>query len=290
MNSNNKNYILIGSSPTKLGVLDLIIGSLNRNECYAYEMHTFDDVCSGRFFFRVEFYYVGNGEFAEEQLRNQFSDKADAFEIQWELSDLACPNKVVILVSRYDHCLQDLLHRCSTGSLNIDIVAIISNHPDLKRLTDWYDIPYYHLPVTAETKTQQEAQMWHIIQETNADLVVLARYMQVLSEAMCKKLNGRAINIHHSLLPGFKGAKPYHQAFDKGVKLVGATAHYVSEDLDEGPIISQGVEPVDHTYTPEGLVEKGRDTERLVLARAIKLHVEKRCFLNGNKTIVFPGH
>ncbi|WP_404361773.1 formyltetrahydrofolate deformylase [Marinobacter sp.] len=290
MNTNTTTYILTGSSPTKLGVLDLIIGSLYRHECYAYEMHTFDDADTGRFFFRVEFNHVGKGVFPEEDLRNQFADKAEAFEVKWDLRDLAVPEKVVILVSRYDHCLQDLLHRYSTDALHIQIPAIISNHPDLKKLADWYNIPYYHLPVTAETKPQQEARMWEIIQEAEADLVVLARYMQVLSEDMCHKLHGRAINIHHSLLPGFSGAKPYHQAYDKGVKLVGATAHYVSEVLDEGPIITQGVEQVDHTYTPERLVAKGRDTERLMLAKAIKLHVEKRCFLNGNKTVVFPGH
>ncbi|UTW04075.1 formyltetrahydrofolate deformylase [uncultured Amphritea sp.] len=290
MTTNTPTYILTGSSQTKLGVLDLIISSLYRNDCYAYEMHTFDDADTDRFFFRVEFNYRGDGEFSEENLRNQLADRAEAFEVEWELRDLAVPAKVVLLVSKYDHCLQDLLHRHSTGALNIEIPAIISNHPDLKKQADWYNIPYYHLPVTAETKEQQEAQMWEIIQESGADLVVLARYMQVLSEDMCKKLHGRAINIHHSLLPGFKGAKPYHQAYEKGVKLVGATAHYVSEHLDEGPIITQGVEPVDHTYTPERLVAKGRDTERVTLAKAIKLHVEHRCFLNGNKTVVFPGH
>lgn len=290
MNPYNNNYVLTGSSLTKLGVLDLITNSLYRYECYAYEMHTFNDADTGRFFFRVEFSFVGEGEFSEEALRKQFSDRAEAFEIRWDLSDLATPEKVVILVSQYDHCIQDIFHRSSTGALNIDVVAVISNHSDLKRLADWYEVPYYHLPLTAETKAQQEAHMWEIIQHYQADLVLLARYMQILSEEMCRNLHGRAINIHHSLLPGFKGAKPYHQAYEKGVKLVGATAHYVSEDLDEGPIISQGVEPVDHTYTPDLLVAKGRDTERLVLARAIKLHVEKRCFLNGNKTVVFPGH
>lgn len=287
----NKNtYVLTGSSLTKLGVLDLIINSLYRYECYAYEMHTFNDVDTGRFFFRVEFNFIGNGEFAEEELRKQFSDKAETFEIRWDLSDLETPEKVVILVSQYDHCLQDILHRSSTGALNIEIPAIISNHPDAKRLADWYEIPFYHLPITPETKAQQEARVWEVILQTEANLVLLARYMQILSEDMCQKLHGRAINIHHSLLPGFKGAKPYHQAYEKGVKLVGATAHYISEVLDEGPIISQGVEPVDHTYTPDLLVAKGRDTERLVMARAIKLHIEKRCFLNGNKTVVFPGH
>lgn len=290
MKTNSTTYTLTGSCPTRLGVLDLIIGTLYRNECYAYEMHSFDDTDIGWFFFRVEFYHVGNGVFSEEDLRNQFADRAEPYEINWELRDMSNPEKVVILVSRFDHCLQDLLHRYSTGALNVEIPAIISNHPDLKRLADWYDIPYYHLPVTPDIKAQQELRMLEIIRETEADLVVLARYMQVLSEDLCKQLHGRAINIHHSLLPGFKGAKPYHQAYEKGVKLVGATAHYVSEDLDEGPIIFQGVEQVDHTYTPDLLVAKGRDTERLVLARAIKLHIEKRCFLNGNKTVVFPGH
>ena len=290
MNTNTNAYILTGSSPTKLGVLDLITNSLYRSECYIYEMHTFDAADTEQFFFRMEFNYIGTSEFSEDSLRHQLTDRASAFEVEWELRNLLTPEKVVILVSKYDHCLQDLLHRYSTGALNIEVPAIISNHPDLQKQAGWYNIPYYHLPVTPETKVEQEAKMWDIIQQSEADLVVLARYMQVLSEDMCKKLHGQAINIHHSLLPGFKGAKPYHQAYDKGVKLVGATAHYVSQDLDEGPIISQGVEAVDHTYTPERLVLKGRDTERVTLARAVKLHVEKRCFLNGNKTIVFPGH
>jgi formyltetrahydrofolate deformylase len=286
----NNTYILSGSSNSRLGVLDLIIGCLYRHECYAYEIHTFDDNDIERFFFRVEFRYVGNNVFDQESLCGHFSEGALAFDAVWDLRDAGTPDKVVILVSKYDHCLQDILHRQSTGALNIEIPAIISNHPDLKRMADWYEIPFYHLPVTADTKADQEAKLMKIIDEVGADLVVLARYMQILSEDLCKKLHGRAINIHHSLLPGFKGAKPYHQAYDKGVKLVGATAHYVSEDLDEGPIINQGIEPVDHSYTPERLVAKGRDTERLTLARAIKLHVERRCFLNGNKTVVFPGH
>lgn len=283
-------HTLTGSSASKLGVLELIISCLYKHQCYAYEIHTFDDDEIGRFFFRVEFRFIGAGEFDPQPLRDEFAERALAFDAEWDLRDLATPERVVLLVSKYDHCLQDILHRQSTGALNIEIPAIISNHPDLKRLADWYEIPYYHLPITADTKADQEAQMWEIIQEVDADLVVLARYMQVLSDDMCRKLHGRAINIHHSLLPGFKGAKPYHQAYDKGVKLVGATAHYVSKDLDEGPIITQGVEPVDHTYTPDRLVAKGRDTERLTLAKAIKLHVERRCFLNGSKTVVFPGH
>lgn len=290
MNTNKKGYILNGSSASKLGVLDLIIGWLYEHQCYVYEMHTFDDMDAERFFFRVEFSYIGGGEFSEESLRSHFAEHAAAFDADWDLRNLATPDKLVILVSKFDHCLQDILNRYNLGAFNIEIPAIISNHPDLRRLADWHEIPFYHLPITPETKTQQESEIWDIIQRVEADLVVLARYMQVLTDDLCTKLHGRAINIHHSLLPGFKGAKPYHQAYDNGVKLVGATAHYVSADLDEGPIIAQVVEPVDHTYTPELLIEKGRDTERLTLARAIKSHVERRVILNGKKTVVFPGH
>jgi formyltetrahydrofolate deformylase len=290
MNTNNKNYILNGTTASKMGVLDLTIGWMYEHECYAYEIHTDDDKDAERFYFRVEFSYVGNGEFSEETLRSHLADHAEAFEADWGLRHLATPDKLVILVSKYDHCLQDILYRQNVGSLNVEIPAIISNHPDLKRLADWYGIPFYHLPVTPETKMQQEAEIWDIIQTVDADLVVLARYMQILSDDLCTKLHGRAINIHHSLLPGFKGAKPYHQAYDNGVKLVGATAHYVSKNLDEGPIIAQAVEPVDHTYTPDWLIAKGRDTERLTLAKAIKSHVERRCILSDKKTIIFPGH
>jgi formyltetrahydrofolate deformylase len=290
MTVNNKNYILNGTSASKLGVLDLIIGWMYEHECYTDEIHTYDDKDAERFFFRVAFSFVGEGEFSEENLQRHLDDHAEAFDADWGLRHVATPDKVVVLVSKYDHCLQDILYRRSVGALNIEIPAIISNHPDLGRLADWYEIPFYHLPVTPETKAQQEAQIWKIIQDVGADLVVLARYMQILSDDMCTKLHGRAINIHHSLLPGFKGAKPYHQAYENGVKLVGATAHYVSSNLDEGPIIAQGVEPVDHTYTPDLLVAKGRDTERLTLARAIKSHVERRCILSNKKTIIFPGH
>ena len=195
--------------------------------------------------------------------------------------------RVLIMVSKFDHCLDDLLYRHRTGELKMEVPAIVSNHPDLKPLADWHGIPFHHLPVTPDTKAEQEARLLDIIAETGTDLVVLARYMQVLSENLCEQLSGRAINIHHSFLPGFKGAKPYHQAHARGVKLIGATAHYVTSDLDEGPIIEQAVERVDHSYQPEHLVAVGRDTECLALARAVRFHIEHRVFLTGNKTVVF---
>ncbi len=289
MSSDTATYILTGTCKSVRGTVDLVTRFLFDRECYITEMNSFDDTEGGRFFIRVEFKNDGSEALSLEELERQFTDRAAAHEMEWLIRDARTPEKVVILVSKYDHCIQDLLHRYRTGHLNIEIPAIISNHPDLRELAEWHDIPYHHFPITAETKPQQEAQIWRVVEETGADLVVLARYMQVLSNDLCTKLEGRAINIHHSLLPGFKGAKPYHQAYDKGVKLVGATAHYVSSDLDEGPIISQGIEAVDHTYTPERLVAKGRDTERLTLARALKLHSEHRVFLDGKKTVVFQG-
>ncbi len=282
-------YILTGTCKSRLGTVDVVTRFLCEHHCYVTEMHTFDDSDAGQFFIRAEFKNDSPDALTFEALKGAFARRAAQFDMQWQARDASTPERVVILVSKYDHCLQDLLHRHRTGHLNIEIPAIISNHPDLRGLAEWHGIPYHHLPITARTKPKQEAQVWQLIQESGADLVILARYMQVLSDGLCAKLQGRAINIHHSLLPGFKGAKPYHQAYDKGVKLVGATAHYVSSDLDEGPIITQGVEPVDHTYTPERLVAKGRDTERLTLARAVKLHCEQRVFLYGNKTVVFQS-
>ncbi|MBY4678755.1 formyltetrahydrofolate deformylase [Marinobacterium arenosum] len=287
--ANSPTYILTATCKSVLGTVDVVTRFLFERRCYITEMHTFDDSIGGNFFIRAEFKNDADQAPSLEELKQQFDAKAAEFEMDWQIRDASTPERVVIMVSKYDHCLQDLLYRYRTGHLNIEIPAIISNHPDLKELAEWHGIPYYHFPITAETKPQQEAKVMTVVENTRADLVVLARYMQVLSDDLCQKLRGRAINIHHSLLPGFKGAKPYHQAYDKGVKLVGATAHYVSPDLDEGPIITQGVEPVDHTYTPEQLVEKGRDTERLTLARALKLHCERRVFLDGNKTVVFKG-
>jgi len=282
-------YILTATCTSKLGTVDVVTRFLFENQCYITEMHTFDDTNNCNFFIRAEFTNDADSALSLDELRAKFSDEAARFDMQWAIRDPRTPERVVIMVSKFDHCLQDLLHRYRTGHLNIEIPAIISNHPDLKELADWHGIPYYHFPITAETKPQQEAQVMTVVENTQADLVVLARYMQVLSDDLCTRLQGRAINIHHSLLPGFKGARPYHQAYDKGVKLVGATAHYVSPDLDEGPIITQGIESVDHSHTPAQLAAKGRDTERLTLAKAVKMHCERRVFLDGNRTVVFPG-
>lgn len=279
------NWILTAQCPSRLGTIDAVTGLLHQNQHYITELHSFDDCHSNQFFIRAQFRV--EGAFDEADFRRQFTVKADTFGMQWRLRATEDKPKVVIMVSKFDHCLNDLLYKHRIGQLSIDIPAIISNHPDLASLAEWHGIPYYHLPVTPDTKAEQEAEVMKIIKESNAELVVLARYMQVLSSNMCQHLEGWAINIHHSLLPGFKGAKPYHQAYEKGVKTVGATAHYINDDLDEGPIIAQGIEPVDHTYYPQDLIAKGRDIERLTLSRAVRYHVEQRVFLNGDRTVVF---
>jgi len=204
----------------------------------------------------------------------------------WGIHDPDRKARVMIMVSKFDHCLNDLLYRYRIGDLNIEIPAIVSNHPDLKHLADWHEIPFHHIPVTKDTKEEQEEKLFKLHEDLEIDLVILARYMQILSQRMCEKLRGQAINIHHSFLPSFKGAKPYHQAHTRGVKLIGATAHYVTSDLDEGPIIEQEIDRVDHTYSPEDFVRVGRDIENLVLARAVRYHTENRVLLNGSKTVV----
>ncbi|MFP4137828.1 MAG: formyltetrahydrofolate deformylase [Halomonas sp.] len=286
MQDNNNRWILAAQCPSRLGTVDVVTRFLKENRCYITEQHSFDDRLSGRFFIRTEF-RPEEADFDAAAFQAEFAARADAFEMTFELTAPGTRLPVVIMVSRADHCLNDLLYRYRIGQLPIDIRAIVSNHPDLENLAAWHGIAYHHLPITPETKPQQEAQVWRVVQETGAELVILARYMQVLSSDMCARLSGRAINIHHSLLPGFKGARPYHQAYEKGVKLVGATAHYINDDLDEGPIITQGVEPVSHADYPEDLVAKGRDVECLTLARAVALHVEHRVFLHANRTVVF---
>jgi formyltetrahydrofolate deformylase len=287
--SNQHIQIITASCPSQPGTVDVITRYLYESNFYINEIHSFDDIDKQRFFIRIEFRPQADTHFNQEIFMADFAEKAIKFDMQWQLIPKHKKSKVVIMVSKHDHCLNDLLYRYRTGDLNIEIPAIISNHPDLESLAQWHNIPYYHLPITAETKPQQERKVWDIIQGADADLVVLARYMQVLSNDMCRKLAGKAINIHHSLLPGFKGAKPYFQAYDRGVKLVGATAHYVSDDLDEGPIITQGVETVDHSYYPQDLTAKGRDIECLTLARAVRYHTEHRVFLHGEKSVVFSG-
>jgi formyltetrahydrofolate deformylase len=223
-------------------------------------------------------------------IRAQFGPMvANRLEMDWAIHDPAVPVKTVIMVSKYDHCIDDLLYRRRNGELNIEVTAVVSNHVDLRPMVEREGIRFVHLPVTKDTKARQEARVLELLEETGAELVILARYMQILSDELSRKLAGRCINIHHSFLPGFKGAKPYHQAYDRGVKLIGATAHYATPDLDEGPIIEQVVTRVDHNYKPEQLVRVGRDNECLALAAAVKFHIERRVFVDGNKTIVFRG-
>ncbi|MDN3523042.1 formyltetrahydrofolate deformylase [Halomonas ramblicola] len=286
MQDNNNRWILAAQSPSRLGTVDVVTRFLKEQRCYITEQHSFDDRLSGRFFIRTEFRPEAEG-FDAGAFEAGFAARAAEFDMTFELTPPGRRLPVVIMVSKADHCLNDLLYRYRIGQLPIEIRAIVSNHPDLASLAEWHGLPYHHLPITPETKPEQEAQVWAVIEETGAELVILARYMQVLSSDMCEKLAGQAINIHHSLLPGFKGARPYHQAYEKGVKLVGATAHYINDDLDEGPIITQGVEPVSHADYPEDLVAKGRDVECLTLARAVALHVERRVFLHAKRTVVF---
>lgn len=281
-------WILAAQCPSRLGTVDVVTRFLKEQRCYITELSSFDDRMNERFFIRAEFRPEAP-EFSDDAFQSAFGERAAAFDMTFELTPPNRRTKAVILVSKADHCLNDLLYRYRTQQLPLEIGAVISNHPDLEPLAAWHDLPWHHLPVTPETREDQEAQMLRIIEATGAELVILARYMQVLSPELCERLSGRAINIHHSLLPGFKGARPYHQAYEKGVKLVGATAHYINDDLDEGPIIAQGVEAVDHAHYPADLVAKGRDIECLTLARAVGYHLERRVFLYAGRTVVL-GH
>lgn len=283
----NNQFVLTVSCETGPGIVSGITSYLSERGGNIIELAQFDDKVSGQFFMRSVFSLLPNSLHTFEDLRSGFVDLAEKFSLKWAMHDAHIPTKVLIMVSRFDHCLVDLLYRHRKGELNIEITAVVSNHLDLRPIAEREGIRFVYLPVTKDTKPEKEADLLNIVNETGTDLVVLARYMQVLSDNLCEKLHARAINIHHSFLPGFKGAKPYHQAFDRGVKLIGATAHYVTADLDEGPIIEQSVQPVNHAYYPEELVALGRDTETMALARAVKLHAEHRVFLSGNKTIIF---
>jgi formyltetrahydrofolate deformylase len=284
---NIPSFILQVSCPGRSGIVAALGNFLADRACFIKELHQYDDLDFGRFFCTIEFFFEGNQKPCVEQLRADFEMTAMSFEMEWKIHDASQPTRTLIMVSKYDHCLRDLLYRRSTGELNIDITAVVSNHEDMRRLTEQENIPYIHLPVTRETKPEQEDRLLEIIQETGTELVVLARYMQVLSNPLCTTLEGRCINIHHSFLPGFKGARPYHQAYERGVKLIGATAHYVTADLDEGPIIEQMVEQVNHSHDSQHLTLVGRDIEAQTLARAVKNHVRHRVFLNGLRTVVF---
>ena len=282
-------YVLKASCKGVIGTVARISTFLAERHCYIMEMQQFDEILTGRFFVRTVFSTEPGRTPSFDALKQAFGEELPRAEedFTWEMHDTLVRPKVLLMVSKFDHCLDDLLYRLRTGELKMEVPAIVSNHPDLKRLADWHGIPFHHLPVTPETKAAQEARLLELVAETGSDLVVLARYMQVLSEDLCHKLSGRAINIHHSFLPGFKGARPYHQAHARGVKLIGATAHFVTADLDEGPIIEQEVKRVSHRQTPEDLAEIGRDVERLALSRAVRLFAEDRVFLDGKRTVVF---
>ncbi len=270
------------------GLVAKVAGYLAERGCNIVDAQQFDDPLNDLFFMRVAF-RSGDGQ-TLDMLRGGFAPIARACDMEWTLRDRAQPKKVVLMVSKFDHCLGDLLYRSRIGELPMDIVAIISNHPREGLHTSLIgDLPYHFFPITKDTKPQQEARIKQVVTETGAELIVLARYMQILSDDLSAFLSGRCINIHHSFLPGFKGAKPYHQAHERGVKMIGATAHYVTADLDEGPIIHQDVEPISHADAPEELVRKGRDIERRVLAEAVRLHLDDRVFLNHRRTVVFRG-
>ena len=277
-------YILTLSCPDRLGLVHAVSGFLLERGGNIEEAAQYNDIGTGLFFMRVQFACT---QHTHTELQAQLRDFAAPFAMRWGLHAKAQPMRTVLMVSKEGHCLNDLLFRWKSGLLALDIRAIVSNHRDFYQLAASYNVPFHHIPVTAATKAKVEERQFEIIESEGAELVVLARYMQILSDDFCQKLAGRAINIHHSFLPSFKGAKPYYQAHDRGVKLIGATAHYVTADLDEGPIIEQDVARVDHSKTVEDLTTQGRDTESQVLARAVKWHSEHRVLLNGHKTVIF---
>lgn len=282
----NSEYVLTLNCHNTVGIVHAVSGFLVRNNCDILESTQFDDQESDVFFMRIHF-SVQDESSNYAALQSDFETVALQFGMEWQLYDKSIKQRVLIMVSKYDHCLHDLLYRYKNGTLNIEIPLVVSNHPDAKELVDFYGIPFLHLPVTPETKMAQEAKLMEQVSALDIDLVVLARYMQILSADLCDKLQGRAINIHHSFLPGFKGARPYHQAYERGVKLIGATAHYVTSDLDEGPIIEQRVERVRHSCGPKVLSEIGQECEKIALMVAIFNHTEHRIITYNHRTIVF---
>ncbi len=284
----DEGYILTLSCPNRPGIVAAVSAYLFERGGDITEAHQFDDAETKRFFARLVFRLTGTADSAE--LTDGLSKVLSPFTCEWALKAASTRPKVLLLASKFDHCLADLLYRWRIGELEMDVTGIISNHPrETYAGLDFAEIPFHHLPIRKDTKMEQEQEIWRIVQETGSEIVVLARYMQILSDALAAKLAGRCINIHHSFLPGFKGAKPYHQAHVRGVKLIGATAHFVTPDLDEGPIIEQDVERISHSDSPDDLVRKGRDIERRVLARALRLRLENRVLLNGRKTVVFSN-
>ena len=280
-------YVLTVTCPTTRGIVAAIANYLADQGCNITDSSQYDDLLTGQFFMRVTFASETGAGLAE--LQAGFAPVADSFAMKWAMHDAGAKMKVLLMVSNFGHCLNDLLYRWRIGALPIDIVGVVSNHMTYQKVVVNHDLPFHHIKVTKENKPQAEARLMEVVEESGAELIVLARYMQILSDALCKKMSGRIINIHHSFLPSFKGANPYKQAFERGVKLIGATSHYVTADLDEGPIIEQDIVRITHAQSPEDYVSLGRDVEAQVLARAIHAHVQHRTFINGNKTVVFPA-
>jgi formyltetrahydrofolate deformylase len=286
MSTLTPSYILTVTCPDTIGIVAAVSGYLRDKNYFVEESSHFGDRDTGNFFSRTRFSTQGQA-WSEEDFRKGFAVISDKFDMQWDVHDTTRKPRVIIMASKHEHCLNDLLYRYRTGALCIDIPAIVSNHEHLRKLAEWHGIPYHYVPVETDDKKAAEKALLRIVEDTDSDLIILARYMQVLSDKLCQQLAGKAINIHHSFLPGFKGARPYQQAHDRGVKLIGATAHYVTADLDEGPIIEQTVERVDHAHNVDGLTTVGRDAEAITLARAVRYHVEHRVFINGQRTVVF---
>jgi formyltetrahydrofolate deformylase len=282
------NYIFTGTCRAGTGVVAAVTSYLAERDCYICALEQFDDDSTNKFFMRAVF-RPQDGSPSIDDIRSSFTEVSERFQMDWNINDPKVPLKTLIMVSKYDHCLDDILYRRRKGEFNMEVTAVVSNHVDLRAMVEREGIPFIHLPVTKDTNAQQEQRLMEIVNDTGTELVVLARYMQILSNELSVQLSGRCINIHHSFLPGFKGAKPYHQAYERGVKVIGATAHYVTSDLDEGPIIEQILTRVNHNYKPEHLVRVGRDNESTALTKAITYHIERRVFLDGNKTVVFLG-
>ena len=278
-------FVLLIAAKDRKGIVAAVANSIASQDCNITESAQFGDAQTGRFFMRVAF--ATPAAMTTAQFTTAFAPVAAELQLDWQIHDLRQKLRAMVMVSQGGHCLNDLLYRTSTGRLPMEVVCIVSNHTTWQRRAEHEGVPFFHLPITPENKAEQEARMLALAEEQRVDLIILARYMQVLSDQLCRKLDGRVINIHHSFLPGFKGAKPYHRAYERGVKMVGATAHYVTTDLDEGPIITQDVSVVDHADTVEDLILQGQDTESRVLARAVKLHIEHRVMRNGSRTVVF---
>jgi formyltetrahydrofolate deformylase len=283
----SRRYVLTLSCPDRPGIVAAVASTLANLGGNILESQQFDDPRTGRFFMRVLLEPVAGEGIGHTELHGAIAAVAKRFAMDFDLRAADAPYRTILMVSKFGHCLNDLLFRWRSGGITMDVAAVVSNHPDLEPLARAYDVPFHHIPVTPQTRAQAEAELLDLVERLDIDLVVLARYMQILSDGLTQRMSGRIINIHHSFLPSFKGAKPYHQAYERGVKLVGATAHYVTADLDEGPIIEQDAIRVDHRMQPEDLVRAGEECEERVLARALRWHCESRVMLAGDRTVVF---